>query len=371
LTDKHLHIISFDVPDPPNYGGVIDVFYKIKALHAAGVKIHLHCFEYGRAEARVLESFTENVYYYKRQMSKTLLMHHLPYIVVTRRSEKLMEHLLRDNYPILFEGLHSCYHLADPRLRDRRKLVRTHNIEHTYYQSLARVERKLFRKSYFRMEARKLKHFEQVLGLANYVLAISRPDELELKQRYAHVVHVSAFHPNEKVSIREGKGSFALYHGNLEVGENNQAALYLVEKVFRECTVPLYIAGKNPSAELKAACAGNKHVRLLANIPTLEIDELIREAQINILPTFQATGIKLKLLAALFNGRYCIANTPMVANTGLESLCTVADSPEAMRAAVEELFRKPFDMEEKSRREQSLCHAFSNKESVNKLLPLI
>ena len=38
--EKHLHIISFDVPYPANYGGVIDVFYKLKALHAEGIKIH-------------------------------------------------------------------------------------------------------------------------------------------------------------------------------------------------------------------------------------------------------------------------------------------------------------------------------------------
>ena len=30
--DKEVHIVSFDVPYPPNYGGVIDVFYKIKTL---------------------------------------------------------------------------------------------------------------------------------------------------------------------------------------------------------------------------------------------------------------------------------------------------------------------------------------------------
>ncbi|MEI7802398.1 MAG: mannosyltransferase, partial [Bacteroidota bacterium] len=44
---NQLHIISFNVPYPPDYGGVIDVYYKIKALKEAGVKIHLHCYEYG------------------------------------------------------------------------------------------------------------------------------------------------------------------------------------------------------------------------------------------------------------------------------------------------------------------------------------
>ena len=52
MPDKHLHIVSFDIPYPPNYGGVIDVYYKLKALHRKGVKIILHCFEYpGRARS--------------------------------------------------------------------------------------------------------------------------------------------------------------------------------------------------------------------------------------------------------------------------------------------------------------------------------
>ena len=50
LAQTQLHIISFDVPYPPDYGGAIDVFYKLKALNQEGVKIHLHCFEYGRGK---------------------------------------------------------------------------------------------------------------------------------------------------------------------------------------------------------------------------------------------------------------------------------------------------------------------------------
>ena len=37
-TDYHLHVIAFDVPYPANYGGVIDVFYRVKALSEAGVR---------------------------------------------------------------------------------------------------------------------------------------------------------------------------------------------------------------------------------------------------------------------------------------------------------------------------------------------
>jgi hypothetical protein len=48
--NKTLHIICHDVPWPADYGGVVDLFYKIKALHDEGVKIKLHCFDYGRGK---------------------------------------------------------------------------------------------------------------------------------------------------------------------------------------------------------------------------------------------------------------------------------------------------------------------------------
>ena len=36
--DKYLNIVSFNIPYPANYGGVIDVYYKLEALRACGVK---------------------------------------------------------------------------------------------------------------------------------------------------------------------------------------------------------------------------------------------------------------------------------------------------------------------------------------------
>lgn len=359
------------MPYPANYGGVIDIYYKIKALHSEGIKIHLHCFEYGRAEALVLESICEKVYYYKRKMSKQYLFNTLPFVVVTRSSEKLMETLLRDKYPILFEGLHCCFHLNDERIKERIKIVRTHNIEHEYYINLEKVEKSIFRKIYFGMEAQKLKRFEKILNKANYIAAISSADAKELSERYKNVHHITAFHPNEIVNIKGGKGNFCLYHGNLEVGENNEAAMYLVKEVFSKIKTPLIIAGHKPSAELIAAVSNHKHIELRGNINTLEIDELIKNAQINVLPTFQATGIKLKLLAALFNGRHCMVNSPMVANTGLEELCSLKNTPAEMANEIVRLFDLPFDMNEKQRREKVLSENFSNSTNVKKLMRLL
>ena len=115
-TDYHLHVIAFDVPYPANYGGVIDVFYRVKALSEAGVKVHLHCFEYGRGKAEVLNRCYE-VKYYKRDTSFWKQFRREPYVVASRRSEALVKDLLKDDYPILCEGLHTTAVLNDRRLK--------------------------------------------------------------------------------------------------------------------------------------------------------------------------------------------------------------------------------------------------------------
>ena len=371
MKEKQLHIIAFDVPFPADYGGVIDIFYKIKTLHSQGIKIILHCFEYGRAEAAQLENYCEKVYYYKRKMKKKYLLNSLPFVVVSRSSERLMETLLQDNFPILFEGLHCCFYLNDIRLKGRNRIVRTHNIEHDYYKNLAKVEDSLFRKIYFNMEANKLKRFEKSLKHATHIAAISPADAYQLAESYSNVEHVTAFHPNDKVKIKDGLGKFCLYHGNLEVGENNEAALFLVNEVFAKMDIPLIIAGRKPTAELVSAIKKHKHIELKANISTKEIDELIADAQINILPTFQATGIKLKLLAALFNGRHCLVNSPMVINTGLEELCVIKNSAHEMAIEIHGLFRLPFQATEIRKRENILSHHFSNIETAKKLVAML
>lgn len=368
---KHLHVIAFDVPLPANYGGVIDVFYKLKALASQGVKIHLHCYEYGRKQAPELEQYCEEVFYYHRKTTRGYLFRRRPFIAVTRSSEELVQRLLKDDHPILFEGLHTCYHLEDERLSGRFKIVRTHNIEHDYYRNLAEVEKDFFKKYYFLNEAVKLERFERTLCNAQLIAAISRADAAYLDPKYPNVQHVSAFHPNDKVEISEGMGTFCLYHGSLEIGENNEAALYLVNRIFSKIDVPLIIAGNKPSQELKLAVAKYSNVEIRSNLNTEDIHQLIKDAQINVLPTFQATGIKLKLLAALYMGRHCLVNSFMVENTGLESLCRVENTDKQFAEAVQALFSEEFNGNSVERREEILNARFCNKVNAEKLYSLI
>jgi len=369
---NHIHVVSFDIPIPANYGGAIDVYYKLKALKEEGIKIHLHCFEYDRLPSVELNELCESVHYYKRHVSKTNLFKRRPYIVVTRASDDLLSNLALDNYPILFEGLHSCYFLPNKKLKKRRKIVRTHNIEHEYYANLAKVERNLFKRYYFLNEASKLRRFESTLEYASGIACISQHDKIHFHRKYKHVTTISAFHPNRNVVSKTGSGKYALYHGSLDVGENNQAALYLVNEVFNDIEYPLIIAGNKPSTELQIAVAGKPNIELRTKLSTDEIYSLVHDAQINVLPTFQSTGIKLKLLAALYRGRHCLVNMPMVYKTELESLCTIADTPEEMKLKINELFIQPFTSEHINKRQDWLrTKGFSNGHNARQLIRML
>lgn len=61
-------------------------------------------------------------------------------------------------------------------------------------------------------------------------MAISPRDEADFAEHFEHVVHVPAFHACGAVDVAGGLGDFAFYHGALGVAENDQAALYLVQK---------------------------------------------------------------------------------------------------------------------------------------------
>ena len=103
---KHLHIVSFNVPYPPDYGGVIDVFYKIKALSELGIKIHLHCFTYGREESKELNDICEEVALTtcRKNVVQGLFTARICLISSVRgKASELLANLAADEHPVLFE----------------------------------------------------------------------------------------------------------------------------------------------------------------------------------------------------------------------------------------------------------------------------
>ncbi|OWY19552.1 mannosyltransferase [Sphingobacteriales bacterium UPWRP_1] len=366
---KELHLISFDVPYPPDYGGVIDVYHKIKALYEQEVQIYLHCFAYGRNKSQELNTYCRRVFCYPRKKWWQSLPFRLPHIVSSRQNDQLLQNLLLNKAPILFEGLHTCYYLPHPALQNRLKIVRTHNIEGDYYRYLAQNEHNPIKRLYFWRESALLYQYETVLQHAQQVAAISAADAQYLQNTHNIAAkHIPAFHGNTQVSALTGTGNFALYHGNLSVNENVEAALYLVNRVFNQLPFRLIIAGKNPARVLQKAVAAQSNCLLYPNPNAAQMQMLLQQAQVQVLPTFQPTGIKLKLLQALYQGRFCVVNPFMVQGTGLENLCHIAQTPQEFAQVITTLFAQSFSDDHLQQRRSVLGNLYSDAENAAALI---
>jgi hypothetical protein len=373
LPQTKVHIISFDVPYPTDYGGVIDVFFKIKNLYQQGCIIYLHCFQYGRAVAPELEKYCKQVWYYPRKIGINGLSMQLPYIMYSRRDKQLLFNLLNIDAPIIFEGIHCTYLLNHPQLSGRKKIIRNHNVEHQYYQLLARRESNLIKKCYYYLESFFLKKLERKLFAADILMPISDADTAFFSTLYPlkKVVNISGFHPYDSIISQKGKSDYCLYHGNLSHPENIEAALFLIQAVFNDTTTRLIIAGRSPSSKILNACKPYSNIQLIENPDSESMAQLIADAQIHLLPTFQKSGLKLKLLYALFAGRFVLANEEMLFGTQVQDACIIANTAEEFKQKILLLMTAEFDEKEIEKRKAILSKAYNNKINSKRIMDIL
>jgi len=371
--DKTLHIICHDVPWPIDYGGVVDLFYKMKALYEEGIKIKLHCFDYGRGRQAELNKYCDEVTYYERTRGWKAVSLTTPYIVKSRANPLLLENLLKDEHPVLMEGIHCTAFLKELLARNRKVFLRLHNVEFLYYSKLFQSEKNLFKKLYFLNESMFLRQYERKLPDELPILAVSNNDAIfyreELDKR--STAYLPVFIPYSEIKCPGGIGDFCLYHGNLSVAENANAVVWMLNKVFSLANVPFVIAGKNPSKRLIEKISKSKQAKLVANPSDEELNDLIFKAQIHVLPSFNNTGIKLKLINALFNGRHCVVNDEAVEGSGLEDACYIGTTSLAIASIITQLYHHPFGEEEINLRKKLLSQIFNNKVNAKQLIQLI
>jgi len=373
VVSRKLHILCFTVPFPVDYGGVVDLFYMLPALHKAGIRIHLHCFDYGRGKQDNLLSYCEKVDYYSRNSGHKGISSRLPYIVASRNNQQLIEHLLADDAPILMHGIHCSFLLTDKRFRDRNCNIRLHNTEFLYYHHLALHTTSLLKKLYYEIESRLLKKFEQQYASRASIIAVAEQDIELYREKFSstRIKHLPVFLPEWTVSGAEGMGNYCLYHGDLQVASNEKAATLLLTKVFNKIHIPLVIAGRNPSDKLIALAHKYPHTCIVANPSDAEMEDMIARAHIHILPMLVATGIQLKWLHALYKGRHVVTLSDNITRHPLAAAGYNATSFADLGSLVTQLYHQPYTKEEQRGREKLLQEIFNADKQAQQLIQYI
>lgn len=368
---KYLHIVCLNNPYPPDYGGVIDIYFKIKALHEVGVKIILHCFLYGRQPADELLNICEKVFYYRRWLSPLYLLSMTPFIVKSRHKNELLRNLQNDSYPVLLEGIHCTSFLKKLRTSGRFVAVRAHNVEHLYYGQLADVTNHPFQRLFLRSESFKLKRYERILSKASVILAISEKDNSWFQSHYGNSLLVPAFNSYSGILSLVGKGRYILMHGNLSVMENESSILYLWDHVLKNLGLPVVIAGKNPSLLMKKKFQSIDNVLLIANPDDQKMVEIQQNAQIILLHSHQNTGVKLKLISSLALGRFVICNRHICDYSELAQLCYLAETSEQYLNMIDHLWNQSFDSNDILKRSSVMDKTYCNIQNADHVKQII
>lgn len=338
-----------------------------------GISIHLHCFEYGRGIQPELNKYCKSVTYYKRDTILKSLSFRLPYIVSSRADITLLNNLLKDDFPVLLEGIHCTYFLFRNELKNRKVIVRLHNVEYEYYRELAKTTKNIIKKIYFITESYLLKKYEKTISNKAIFLAVSEKDKNTYIEKFnpKNIKYLPVFLPFDEVRSEAGNGTFCLYHGNLSVPENEKAVLWILKNIFKSIKIPFVIAGKNPSKYLYRITHRNKNVCLIANPSQSEIDDLIKKAHVHIVPSFNKTGIKIKVLHALFNGKFVVANSAAVEGAGVSKLCEIANSREENIKIISRLFNESFSENDIAIRKKILDSVYNNDANARQLMKWI
>lgn len=379
-----VHVVSFQWPVPANYGGVIDVYHKIRALRNAGTDVALHSFCYrDRLNPDISLSPATRTHLYRRDMSPGKMVGSLPYIVASRKDKALLQSLadLPAGTPVIFEGLHTCGYLEHELLKDKIKIVRTHNVEHEYYKALSEKATGM-KKMYLTAEARRLRRFEKVLSNADIILSISPADTAYFSSKFprAKVIYVPCFFDDsfqdadaEATSTAEDS-PYLLYHGNLGVEENIEAVKYILKHLLPGVSpgVKLIIAGKGASPSLRQAIETARGAELRDTPSAQEMRGLIENATVTLLLTNQNTGIKLKLLDTITSAKgHILANNDMVGDEALRPLLMVADSPREQLRLINDALKQMPDSGTLLQRRKVIQETFDTAANARRIIDAI
>jgi glycosyltransferase involved in cell wall biosynthesis len=168
-----------------------------------------------------------------------------------------------------------------------------------------------------------------------------------------------------------GRGDYIIYHGDLSVAENSLIAESLIKNVFSRIPFECIIAGKNPPRAIVNKAYESKNIRIIPNPDTGEMNDLIRNAHINLLPSLTNNGFKMKLLIALFTGRHCLVNGISAENFPDKSVFQIADTNEQLIDKINFLMTQEFTMEMIATRKKVIEKDFSNERNARKLAEVI
>lgn len=369
--DKYLHVVAPEFPVPSDAGLLKELVYMIRAFHSKGINIYLHCFGEGNGQA--LAPYCKEIHFYSKKMGHEGYSLQIPHAVASRSSEKMTSRLMMDDHPVLFAGFQTVFPLLDQSFNLKRNVVvRVLRNEEEYFNDLVNMHAWGAQKLFCMAEAHRFRHMMKTLSTAGIQLASTiEIESFNFIQSPEKVSFVAPFMAMPFLMQPEGSGNYCFFHGNLGEAENEYAALWLLNNVFDSLELPFVIAGNNPSAKLEKAAHLRMHTCLVANPGEKELQDLIKKAQVNLLPSFVTDAASSSLHQALALGRHVVTNTAGAQEKEIAGFCHVVEHSADFITTTSTLFNKNIEQMEHEKRESFFNRNYKNEAGIKELIRML
>ncbi len=206
-----------------------------------------------------------------------------------------------------------------------------------------------FQRPFFRMEFRRLLHYEkEIFSEFDNLTIISRQDRDLIPHPSRAAIHIipngvdlEFFHPEESMRQVQEKEFGILFNGNMSYPQNIESAVYLVEEIMpvvwkKYPRMKVLISGTTPSERVKELGSD----RVVVSGWVKDIRTSFSKSSILVAPMQTSIGLQNKLMEAMAMKLPCVtsslANNALAAKDGEEVM--VADTPQAYADSISRLF---------------------------------
>jgi len=282
-----------------------DVAITYGAINTVKHRKHLDDFPSDIKEQIELKTFDEDTSPNIRTGIYNLLLTNKPYNATRFLVHSMREWLysFEDQHfdVIIIEGAFMGYYLPLAKVKGKKVVLRTHNLEHIIWERTAINMGDPLRKLYLKMQSNRLRNFEErITQLADSIWSISPVDAFWFKALNSNTHHVPvAVLPAE--SIKKVVPMKCFHLGALDWKPNLIGLEWFISEVWPKVIklrpeAEFHVAGNNTPKRIKSNPSKNIYVH--GRVPSAEA--FASSHGISVIPLLSGSGIRIKLLE---NGR--------------------------------------------------------------------
>lgn len=336
---KKILIIGNDFPYPPNHGGRVDIFERIKVLKELNFEIYLISTVKNLPSADEIlymnNLIKENFIIHRKQSILALLSLN-PYQVVSRDNSDDIYSIIHKIKDIeldicIIEGHYGLKIFKNiiENCTVKKSYLRVHNDEKKYFKELAKSTNNIFKKIFYYTESFKFTLFEKRFfdkNIINSFLHISSDECKKYKMIFQDINHIflpASVDVEQFLTYKSKDCKTVLFIGSLFMSNNIEGLMWYLNNLHNKLCLSLsdyklIIAGNTKGINV------NSFIETLAKYKNIEfydspsnLDELYEQATVFINPMLSGAGVKLKTINAVKYGLPIVSTKVGNEGTGL------------------------------------------------------